>query len=160
MGCWDWTGEERTRWALVVDTNAYAGNFEREVCAYVAGKVDEYGEHQTEQERAAFARDYPNGNPFEDLIESRLVDPGDDGYHRSPCDVAPTPGRRNRSGSPAFNSVAIFLAREPTAEELATLKARALSFPSLPKQHEWDERPQIRGVRLVREAVRATWTSV
>lgn len=170
MSCWDWTGDDVSRWAFVIDTHEYAGNFERELCAYVVGRVDEHGEHHARSELEAFRRDYPNNNPFEDLVESRLVDPGDDGYHRSPCEAAPTPGRGNDGSGdcydatperpakwPAFESVAIFLSREPTAEEVATMKARALAHRDLPKRREWDPRPTVLGFRIVREVTRATW---
>jgi len=172
MGLRNWACEKSVNWSFVIDTDSYAGNVERSICAYVVGVVDEYGAHQVEAEIEAFRRDYPNQNPFEDLVESRLVDPGDDGYHRAFCDLVPTPGRGNEGGRhytvtpehpakwPAFESVAIFLSREPTAEEVATLKARALALQSLPRRKEWDARPRILGFRLMQEIARVSWESV
>jgi hypothetical protein len=106
---------------------------------------------------------------LEDLSDTRVVDPGDDGIHRSPCDLAPTPGWSNDGNGkhykvrptgkkyafkhPAYNSVAIFLQRKPTDKELEVLTRRALEFPSLPKTREWDSRPKILGCRLVKERV-------
>ena len=42
MALWDWTGGPR--WYFVVDTEEYAGNFERELCGFVCGQYDDYGD--------------------------------------------------------------------------------------------------------------------
>ena len=42
-----------TEWTFVIDTNEYAGNFEREMCAWLTGQV---GECDVGKEMAAVAR--------------------------------------------------------------------------------------------------------
>lgn len=165
MGIWDWTRTE-PKWSFVVDTEDYAGNFERELTCYVVGRCDAYGEHSGGGYREMFAKDFEGKDPFEDLVEDRINDPGDDGIMRAPMDVAPTPGYENDGAGnhrpiaagakpkwPAFNSVAIFLSRKPTGEELSILVRRAQAFGRLPKVKAWDVRPKITGCRLVEERV-------
>ena len=163
MATWDWTQTE-PKWSFVIDTDDYAGNFERELSCYVVGQCDEYGEHRGGVYREMFAEDFGDKDPFEDLVEHRINDPGDDGIMRAPMDLAPTPGYENDGAGnhrpiaadkkpkhPAFNSVAIFLTRRPTEDELKILAQRAKAFGRLPKVKEWDVRPKILGFRLVEE---------
>jgi hypothetical protein len=156
----------------VADFPTYTGGVERPFCAWVVGQTDEYANEP--EVLALFEKDYPRKNPFEDLIDIRLCDPGDDGYFRSPCDIAPTPGRVNNGNGvcadigsakakkwktryPAFESVAIFLTRKPTEEEFKLLLDRANRFHEVPKKHEWDSRPQVLRCRLVREVTRVEY---
>ena len=172
MGLWGWEHPERSEWAFVVDTDSYAGNFERELASYVVGQCDEYGDHRGGPYRELYEKECPK-DPFDDLVDQRVCDPGDDGIHRAPMDLAPTPGYSNdgrgkvtklRPGQKlkhgAFNSVAIFLRRKPTESELALLVKRARAFEHLPKQREYDERPKILACRLVEERVSLTSTVV
>lgn len=165
MAMWDWT-REGPRWAFVIDTDSYAGNFEREMAGYIVGRCDEHGEHRAGPYIEMYRRDFPGGDPFEDLVEERVDDHGDDAIGRAPMALAPTPGYGNngkgkhsrlRAGQtakhPAYQSVAIFLSRRPTPKELKVLAGRAARFPSLPKEREWDERPAVIGCRLVEETV-------
>jgi hypothetical protein len=158
----DWNPE--SKWSFVIDTTEYAGNFERQVGAFVVGVVDEYGDHIAEPYLKMFEKDFPKKNPFEDLTDSRVGDPGDDGIMRAPVDLAPTPGYENNGMGkvtklkpgktpkyPAYNSVAIFLSRKPKDKELKLLVERALKFPKLPKQKAWDSKFKILGLRLVEE---------
>lgn len=164
MGLWDWTG--RVKWSFVVDTDAYAGNFERELCGYVTGCSEDGEDHHGAPYRDMFMADYPEGHPFEDFLKKRLTDPGDDGYGRTYQDLAPTPGWGNfgqgdhkkleafeTAPHPAFQSVAIFLRERPPDEVLSILTQRAYAFPKLPKRYNWDSRPTILGCRLVSERV-------
>ncbi|MCR4284420.1 MAG: hypothetical protein NUV97_00035, partial [archaeon] len=72
---------------FVIDTNTYAGNFERQMCAYVTGQI---GECEVGEENAKFARqEIPNEVArLEELIESV---PDEHGCHR-PVSIFPTPG--------------------------------------------------------------------
>lgn len=163
MALWDW-GRTEPKWTFVVDTDSYAGNFERELACYVVGQCDDHGEHRGGPYREMYERDFKGKDPFEDLVEHRINDPGDDGIMRAPMDLAPTPGYENdghgnhrpiASGKkpkhPAYNSVAIFLSRKPKDKELKILVARAKAFADLPKTKQWDSRPKILGIRLVEE---------
>lgn len=159
MALWDWNNQDFS-WSFVVDTDQYAGNFERELTAYVIGQADEYA--NVDDYIAMFEEEC--GFDFEDLYDTRVSDPGDDGIMRAPNDLAPTPGWSNDGHGghyrvdadhpfkhPAYQSVAIFLSREPTSEELAELVKRATSFSQLSRRREWDDRPTILGCRLVKE---------
>lgn len=151
-------------WAFVVDTDSYAGNFQRELCAYVIGARNDPSERDPYLK--LFDRDCRL--PLGDLSDARLVDPGDDDVHLAPCDLAATPGwasdgrgkvrrstpdKNRRYKHPAYNSVSIFLQRKPTEEELGELLKRSLEFPTLPKFHSWDSRPRILGCRLIKADV-------
>ncbi len=72
---------------FVIDTDTYAGNFEREMCAYVTGQI---GECEVGKENAELARkEIPDVVArLEELIESV---PDEHGCHR-PVSVFPTPG--------------------------------------------------------------------
>jgi hypothetical protein len=172
MATWDWASTE-PKWSFVVDTEDYAGNFERELSSYVVGRCDEHGDHRGGPYREMFEQEirgrgsrghFEKEDPFEDLVTTRVDDHGDDHIAHAPMALAPTPGYSNDgSGNvkklkpgqkvkwPAFNSVAIFLTRKPTKGELKILVQRAKAFASLPKITRWDSRPKILGCRLVEE---------
>jgi len=148
MAIWDWE-EMNPKWSFVVDTDSYAGNFERELSSYVVGKCDEHGGHRGGAYRAMYEETFWRTDPFENILEYRIVDPGDDGIARAPMDIAPTPGHEK----PTYNSVAIFLSRKPSKKELSILVGRSDAFVMLPKIKMWDVRPKILGFRLVEERV-------
>ena len=151
---------------FVVDTEQYAGNFSRQLTAYMTGRVGECGVGQEEAD--TFHGDCEGcDGPFDDVVVLEMDD--DDGYRRS-CTVWPTRrwfnngwggcypddgqhdeqaqvdkrraclARAKKFGTdksladeplhkfPAYLSVAIFLARKPTDEEIHLLKERAFRF--------------------------------
>ena len=69
---------------FVVDTEQYAGNFERELCAYVTGHVGECG---VGDKQAELYRKETKREPIEGVIDL----PDEHGCHR-PCRIWPTPG--------------------------------------------------------------------
>jgi hypothetical protein len=163
------------RWYFIVDTDSYAGNFERELCAYVIGAAGEHGAHVA----GPYLKLFRMWCPVElgSLSDTRIADSGDDGTRESPCDLAPTPGwsnngngksyrvrpnnKRYRYKHPAYNSVALFLRRRPSDDELTELVKRALEFPTLQKVHPWEARPtEILGCRLLKEAVQVDYIHV
>lgn len=170
--------QDREELTLAIDTDSYSGNFERQMFAFITGRGDtpegatnSNHEHYTKLAEAGWFDEV-----LDDLLDVRLNDPGDDGYHRAYVTIAPTPGffndghgehlednEKNRrkvaekKRHPAFQSVAIFLQRMPTPEELAHIKKRAHLFSDLPKKNPWDARPKILGFRLLR--ARTTWSS-
>lgn len=162
MGLWSWS-DSAPRWSFVVDTDSYAGNFERQLASYIVGRCDDHGDHMGGPFREMYEKELPD-DPFLDLVEERISDPGDDGIHHAPMDLAPTPGFENTGNGevlplkpgknpkyPAYNSVAIFLSRRPTKNELAMLVARAQKFVTLSPVNRWDHWPKILGMRLVEE---------
>ena len=75
---------------FVVDTDSYAGNFERELTAFCTGVVGECG--KGEEEADAFRGEHPDRVEFyEDLM---LQEPDDHGCRR-PASIYPTPGWLN-----------------------------------------------------------------
>ena len=136
--------------ALVIDTDSYAGNFEREMCAWITGFE---GEH------------YPGGIEYivetanEQLGEKsgELIDLLDavnhDQYGQMEVIMTYTPGTCE------YNSVAIMLNDRPSDELLALMAERARTFPeaSVEKDRRWwtsigllrDMKPiNILGIRL------------
>lgn len=165
MALWSWA-EPGPRWAFVVDTDSYAGNFERELSSFVVGRCDEHGEHRGGIYKEMYEEEVPKSiqKLFEDLVEERVDDHDDDFIGRAPMALVPTPGfenngmgkiRRLKSGEkpkhPAYNSVAIFLSRKPKDKELRILVERSKRFSDLPAVKPWDHRPKILGLRLVEE---------
>ena len=78
--------KKQSKWVFVIDTESYAGNFEREMCAHLTGIVGECGVgddmapyyHKETGEKVS---------RFEGLLEQR----NDEGCRR-PCSIWPTPG--------------------------------------------------------------------
>lgn len=168
---------DREEWSIVIDTDSYSGNFEREMFSFIFGLGDCPGEstrdlsyYRTAAEIAAAWDKMPEDIRL-DLLDGRVRDHGDDSVHRSYVDIAPTPGFFNdgngthyedseknrrkvpeRKRYPAYQSVVVFLRRRPTDEELTIVKQRAEQFCTFPKKNEWDQwshRPKIIGYRLV-----------
>jgi len=75
------------RFKFVVDTEQYAGNFERELCAYVTGRWDQETHGRNE---AALYEKETGKDPLE-FVEDRPVE--HDGYYNpAPQELFPTPG--------------------------------------------------------------------
>lgn len=144
MALWDWEKPEKVRYAFVVDTTDYAGNFERELATYVVGRSDYEEDRRLEPMKRLYEKECPK-DPFEDLIAFRVDDHGDDHMARSPMALAPTPGKKQ-----TYNSVAIFLERKPKDSEIALLVERVRRFPSV-----CDRGPKaVLACRLVKESIR------
>jgi hypothetical protein len=173
--------DDREELTLVIDTDSYSGNFEREMFSFIFGLADtpdggtrDLSYYTKAAEIAEVSGKLPEVFQYE-LLDVRINDPGDDGYHRAYVTIAPTPGFFNCEGEhypdsdknkhalkkkthyPAFQSVAIFLQRMPTDAELKFIKDRANKFCDLPKKHEWDTRPKILGFRILRQ--KTAWSS-
>lgn len=104
-------------YVLVIDTNKYAGNFERDMTAFITGQVGEceVGEETAEQVPADVKK------VFEFDEESVLDQRADDhGCHR------PTAIWQNKEG--IYNSVGIFFQSQPTPEQIDIVKVRAQLF--------------------------------
>lgn len=126
---------------FIIDTNLYAGNFEREMCGYVTGEIGECG---VGREEAEIFRSEVNEDEFSYIIKQS----NEDGCPR-PVSIWPTEGRwNNGSGShfnddefdpalswkgvkwPAYESVAIFFKIRPTEDQIELMKGRAEAFTS------------------------------
>lgn len=172
---------------FVIDTDSYAGNFEREITAYMTGCV---GDCEVGSDQAQIFKEEIREGFFDDLI---VWKPDEDGCHR-PCIIWDTPGWFNdgmgghwRDGQeteakashrqkcldrandlrsihpkdadnhkkrwidaadeplvkhPAYNSVAIYMSRRPTEEEVRLLRERASKWTKKTPQN-------ILGFRLI-----------
>lgn len=129
--------------ALIIDTNSYAGNYHREVAAFLTGHTDEYDEDNK------YIAD------FKELLETDEVSQEvvnelqriatnckHDEYDYVHSTLAATPNRvnngrgKNSDGAvgktedgsmnwPAYESVAVFLSDVPSGETMQFLKKRA-----------------------------------
>jgi hypothetical protein len=104
--------ETKVEYELLVRTNSYAGNFERDMCAFMTGHIGEceVGEELAEQEIHDL---------FEDIIERK---PDDHDCHR-PCQIAT---------KPHFNDFNIWLSAKPSDEQLRVLVERAKLYAKNP----------------------------
>lgn len=129
----------QTSYAVVIDTNQYSGNFERELTGYVTGV---YGECEVgSKEAKIFDEDVEDKELAEELGSIVVSRPDDRGCYR-PCAITTTPLRRNNgvgvhysvdsdddvSGYPAYESVEIYFSEEPTKEMLQLIMDRANAF--------------------------------
>ena len=91
---------EPDHYLFVIDTDAYAGGFERQMCAYVTGQI---GECEVGKEQAQVAqREIPHVvAQLEDLIDQV---PDEHGCHR-PVSIFPTPGWFNHGMGGYFRDV-------------------------------------------------------
>lgn len=136
---------------FVIDTADYAGNFEREMCAYLTGFVGdcEVGTDMAEVYDKEVNTE-PFTNPFEDIIVS---EPDEHGCYR-PVTIYPAP-----NGD--MNSVAILFEFRPCAEQIALMKERAYRFAALP-ENDYGQRPlknrvsRILGFRLIEQTITRT----
>ena len=125
----------RSCWMIVVDTDQYSGNFERELVAYMTGAV---GDCDVGEPQSALAhKQLPEGFP-EPLRFS-------DGGCFRPATIWPGP---KKVKGPAYTSVMCAFEDRPTAEELATLVSRAREYFSTPLHRRYgsDPVPKVLGV--------------
>jgi len=171
--------EPRSEYTLAIDTDSYSGNFEREMFAFIFGIPDTpdggtrtLTEYTDAAKKAGVEKRLRKDYKYE-LLDVRLNDPGDDGYHRAYVTICPTPGffndgngthhedteeNRKKVGAkrhPAFQSVAIFLEQLPTDKELNYIRERAQAFQTFPSKHSWETRPKILGYRIL--TATTTW---
>ena len=99
--------------AFVIDTDQYAGNFEREMCAHLTGCVGECG----------VGDEFVDEGNKKQFIENVIDMPDDHGCYR-PVTCYPLPD------DSANNAVAIFFDNNnpPTEEQIALMKERAGTF--------------------------------
>ena len=147
-------------WVFVIDTDQYAGNFEREMCAYCTGTIGQCG--VGEEIANLFEEDfeleddkYGEDNPFIDYVDNWVM--GEDGCGR-PTSIWGGPADNN------CNSVAIFFQQEPTEEHIKIMKERSSDFaknrPDRKDYWEGDKPMTILGFRLLKQVVTTTETTV
>lgn len=130
---------------VVFDTRQYAGNFERDMCAFIIGRAGYFGEgaEYVAEARAVLAHlEWYDENiyPVEDdegceHIVTIWPTAGrfkfGDSYDDTPEVRATLPPRVATSANPSYESVAILVDEFPPAEVLAEMVARAKQFCAL-----------------------------
>ena len=144
---------------FVIDTDSYAGNFERAMCAYLTGQVGDCGVGEEQAEIAK--QEIPDVvAKLEDLVMSV---PDEHGCHR-PVSIFPNPRygndghgkhalltdkNRKRFSFYAYNSVAIYFNSLPDSELLEALKERAKNIELKEIElNRFEPTPRIEGFRL------------
>ena len=100
---------------VIVFTNKYAGNFERELCAYVTGMWDL--ETHGEVQAAVFNDEVGEPNPFEEYVTVQIDEHG----LNSPNCI-----ERDYLGS--YTGVGIYFNKKPTPALIELIKERAHKF--------------------------------
>lgn len=114
-------------YALIVNLDAYTGNFERKFCAYVMGAVGECGVGK--DMRALFLRESPM--QYNELADLTQPVPDERGCWR-PVSIYDDP-----SDAEPYNSLVIFLGSQPSDEELEIIVERARKFCA--ERPDWKE---------------------
>ena len=120
---------------FIVDTEQYAGNWERELCAYITGLLGDCGVGSDMSVLAMQEIDAETALWFEGHVEQDSDDHG----CRRPVKLHPTPGWYNDGNGnhhrghakgryPAYLSIAITLDELPTPEVFELMTQRAHAF--------------------------------
>jgi len=122
---------------VVVDTNMYSGNFEREMTAYCTGT---YGECEVGDDKAElFREEVPE--ELQALFEDALAHPADERGCRRPCSIWRSEGKKS------YEEVAMFFDCEPTPVMLDLIKQRAVEFS---KEGGYNGKMIIYSVKLIK----------
>lgn len=108
------------KYTLLINTNSYAGNFEREMTAYCTGVIGEceVGEELIESFNNEIASKFNiQSDHFEDILEQRS---DEDGCYR-PCQI-------EKSETGDYNTVGINFINEPTTDDIEIIKFAAHKF--------------------------------
>jgi hypothetical protein len=124
-------------YAFVIDTNEYAGNFEREITAYCTGIIGEceVGEEFVDETISL-------------IFEENIQQVGDDNGCARPCEAI-------SSSNGSCNSIAIYFYIKPTKYQIKIIKERAELFNEIRKTtgnmapFYKDSNIQILGYRLI-----------
>ena len=142
----------RCPYMIVVKTNQYTGNFERELCAYATGAL---GECEVGQKAAAAFQDEIEEDfwAISDLCEHEADDRG----CRRPVSIWNMDGRK-------YEELAIFLTDKPSDEELKIIAQRIRAYP----QYQFENAPsyakmkkvtlKIKSIKLVKREIKLTET--
>jgi len=99
-------------YGIIIDTNQYAGNFERELCAHLTGHYDEY---EVGIELAELVPDN-----IKELFNNVITRPDESNCWR-PVEI-----RQNGNGE--YNSLIIYFDTLPTQEHIDTIYERINSY--------------------------------
>lgn len=135
---------EPPEFVFVLDTDAYAGSFERDMCAFITGRV---GECKVGKEWAQVAQSELSPADFE-WIDSALAQVPDDHGTRRPVSIYRSPAPC--SASDRWNSVAIYFQVKPTKKITKLILRRAKEFCKRTPRSSYGIHPgKILGYRLL-----------
>ncbi len=97
-------------WGFIIDTDSYAGNFERDLCAYVTGQVGECGVGKSLVEKLPI--------DFSELV----MGVADEHGCIRPCSIFMNPKTK------IYTSVVIYFYRKPTKKQIEFMKERVHHF--------------------------------
>ncbi len=108
------------QYTLLINTDSYAGNFEREMTAYCTGVIGEceVGEELIEKFNDEIALNFNIPN---DYFEDKLAQKPDEYGCYRPCQI-----ERNEDG--IYNTVGINFNNEPTTKDIEIIKYAASQF--------------------------------
>lgn len=117
-----------TNYSIVIKTNQYAGNFERELCAHLTGIVGEceVGEEYVDE-------------TITSIFEEFITQVPDHNGTRRPVSL----GSKNEGAS--GQDVVIYFDLEPTKEQVQIIKERLLTF----KPCDWVKDLKFEGIELI-----------
>ena len=138
------------KYIFVIDTDLYAGNFEREMCAYITGLVGECGVGENIAE-LYYKETGEEESRFVELVEYR---PDED---HACC--RPTSIWKSKDGE--YNSVAIFFYEKPSEEDINFMKDRAHKFKEAKQnygRYSYDKNFELNilGFRLIEESKKSS----
>lgn len=153
------------KYVFLIDTDEYAGNFERAMCAYCTGMLGEckVGKEEKDKFRQKYGLNFMT--KLSEMIESR---PDDNGTHR-PTTIYSTPGYFNNGMGeeykeeewkegmnkyPAYQSVGIFFNVKPSQEIIEMIKERAEEFThGIGRIGNKQRTMKILGFRMIKETL-------
>jgi hypothetical protein len=117
-------------YVFVIDTDSYAGNFERWMCGYITG---EYMDHNHGNEEAKIYRQkesYDFANSVQLICETPVTIWPTEGWYNdgNGNEYKEGEGPSCETKHPVYRSVAIFFNEEPTEEEIQIMQRRAKEF--------------------------------
>jgi len=131
----------KSEFIFVIDTEDYAGNFERELCAYCTGCVGDCGVGEDSAKVFEEETNIKDSWAYFDIFSK----PDDEGGCCRPTSIYST------TGSSENNSVAIYFFTRPTKEQIELIKSRAEKYNEYVKTLEYRDPIKIIGFRLIEE---------
>ena len=98
-------------WGLIIRTNKYAGNFERDLCAHCTGQIGECG----------VGGDYVT-DKNSDFFEDQIISISDEDGCSRPCSIW------NLESESDYTSVIIYFENKPTQEAIDIIRERCGTF--------------------------------
>lgn len=115
--------ETVVEYSFIIDTDKYAGNFERDMCAFLTGEIGEcgVGDEYVDEALDAIEKEFGDRAIFGDYVEQRTN--GDD---NSPC-YRSCQMTESKDGE-LYNSVEIYFSKYPEDNMISFMKKRAFEF--------------------------------